>query len=73
MVKHTSIQAMSGLVASWDLHIQKIDVKTVFLHGDLEEEQYMEKPKSFFFKSGEEHLVCRFKKSLFGLKQTPRQ
>ncbi|KAL6346472.1 hypothetical protein AAG906_033268 [Vitis piasezkii] len=55
-----------GLAASMNLEIEQLDVKTVFLHGDLEE-IYMEQPEGFTIK-GKEHLVCRLKKSLFGLK-----
>ena len=47
-------------------------MKTVFLHGDLEKQIYMEQPDRFIIK-GKEHLVCRLKKSLYGLKQALRQ
>src|SRR5271156_591195 len=48
-----------------------MDVKTTFLHGDLEEEIYMSQPEHYIIK-GKESLVCRLKKSLYGLKQSPR-
>lgn len=48
-----------------------MDVNTTFLHGDLEEEIYMSQPEHYIFK-GKESLVCRLKKSLYGLKQSPR-
>jgi hypothetical protein len=48
-----------------------MDVKTTFLHGDLEEEIYMKQPEGFVVK-GKKELVCKLKKSLYGLKQSPR-
>jgi hypothetical protein len=48
-----------------------MDVKTTFLHGDLEEEIYMKQPEGFVVK-GKTELVCKMKKSLYGLKQSPR-
>jgi hypothetical protein len=48
-----------------------MDVKTTFLHGDLEEEIYMKQPEGFAVK-GKKELVCKLKKSLYGLKQSPR-
>ena len=48
-----------------------MDVKTAFLHSNLEEDIYMEQPEEFV-QPGKEHLVCKLKKSLYGLKQSPR-
>jgi hypothetical protein len=45
-----------------------MDVKTTFLHGDLEEEIYMKQPEGFVLE-GNKELVCMLKKSLYGLKQ----
>jgi len=71
-MKMTSIRAIIGLATKQDLEVEQLDVKTTFLHGDLEEEIYMEQPEGFV-ELGKEHLVCRLKKSLYGLKQAPRQ
>ncbi|MCI50635.1 retrovirus-related pol polyprotein from transposon, partial [Trifolium medium] len=43
----SSIRVVLDLAASLDLDVEQLDVKTVFLHGDLEEEIYMEQPEGF--------------------------
>ncbi|CAL1380337.1 unnamed protein product [Linum trigynum] len=43
----TSICTVLGLAASLNLEVEQMDVKTAFLHGDLEEEIYMEQPEGF--------------------------
>ena len=46
-----------------------MDVKSEFIHGEIQEEIYMHKNEGF----QEDHsFVCRLKKSLYGLKQAPR-
>ena len=63
----TSIHTVLSIVATEDFHLENLDVKTTFLHGDLDEELYMAQPQGFEVK-GKENLVCRLKKSLYGLK-----
>ncbi|KAH9685877.1 Integrase catalytic domain-containing protein [Citrus sinensis] len=54
----------------YELELAQLDVKTMFLHGDLEEEIYMTQDCGFKF-AGKENHVCRLIKSLYGLKQSP--
>jgi hypothetical protein len=70
--KITSIRTILSFVEVEDLHLEQLDVKTTFLHGDLEEEIYMQQPQGYEVK-GKDNLVCRLKKSLYGLKKAPRQ
>ncbi|KAG8472156.1 hypothetical protein CXB51_036420 [Gossypium anomalum] len=72
VVKHSSIRALLGIVAMHDLELEQLDVKTAFLHGELEEDIYMQQPEGFTV-SEKEDYVCLLKKSLYGLKQSPRQ
>lgn len=46
-----------------------MDVKCVFINGDLAKDIYMEQPHIFVQDSS---LVCRLQKSLYGLKQAPQ-
>ena len=55
--KMTSIRTILSLVAVEYLHIEHLDIKTNFLHGDLEEEIYMQQPHGYEVK-GNENLVC---------------
>ena len=72
VVKLTTIRLVLKIVAAENLHLEQLDVKTAFLHGDLEEDLYMRQPEGFI-KEDKKNLVCRLKKSLYGLKQAPRQ
>jgi hypothetical protein len=71
IVKMTSIRTILSLVVVEDLHLEKLDVNTTFLYWNLEEEIYMQQPHGYEVK-GKDKLVCRLKKSLYGLKQTSR-
>ena len=72
VVRFTSIRLILAIVASMDLELHQMDVKTAFLNGELEEEIYMEQPIGFIEKD-QENKVCRLLKSIYGLKQSSRQ
>ena len=67
MVKMSAIHVALSLVACLNLEVEKLDVKTAFLHGDSEEEIYMQQLEGFEVK-GKENLECKLKKILYGLK-----
>ena len=56
IVKMTCICTILSIVANKDLHLEQLDVKTTFLHGDLDEEIYMAQPQEFEIE-GKENLV----------------
>jgi hypothetical protein len=71
VAKMTTVRVIIAMAAAkgWSLH--QMDVKNVFLHGDLQEEVYMEQPPGYVDQT-HPNLVCRLKKALYGLKQAPR-
>ena len=72
VVKMSTIRLVPGMVVAENLHLEQLDVKTAFLHGDLEEDFYMIQPEGFTVQ-GQDNLVCKMRKSLYGVKQVPRQ
>lgn len=48
----------------------QLDIKNVFLHGDLDGEVYMEQPLGFILQ--ELSQVYSLHKALYGLKKNPR-
>jgi hypothetical protein len=57
-----------ALVAHYDLELHQMDVKTVFLNGDLHKTIFMAQPEGFVVK-GKEHMGCKLKTAIYGLKQ----
>jgi hypothetical protein len=70
VAKMNSIFLVLDLVASYKWEVHEMDVKSTFLHGDLQEEIYMEQPPGYV--QNDSSLVCRLMKSLYGLKQAPQ-
>ena len=70
--KKDSFRIIMALVAHYDLELHQMDVKTAFLNGNLNEEVYMDQPMGFIEK-GKEHMVCKLKRSIYGLKQASLQ
>lgn len=70
VAKLSSIRVLLTIAVNLDRPLQQLDVKNAFLNGQLEEEVYMDPPPGFegMYKS----KVCRLRRSLYGLKQSPR-
>ena len=58
VAKLTTVRLLLAMAATrhWPLH--QLDIKNAFLHGDLEEDIYMEQPPGFVAQ-GEYDLVCK--------------
>ena len=66
--KYKTLRLALSLAAARDMEINQLDVPTAFVRADLEEEVYMEMPEGF----KQPGMVCHLQKSLYGLKQSPR-
>ena len=68
----TSVRLILAIVAHMDLELYQMVVKTAFINGEQDEEIYMDQPLCFESK-GQERKVCKFKRSIYGLKHAYRQ
>ncbi len=66
VVKFNTLRALLALAAKLDLHVHQMDVITAFLNGDLDVEIWMRLP------DGVADDVVKLRRSLYGLKQSPR-
>lgn len=71
VAKLNTIRVILSIAANLEWPLHQFDVKNAFLHGDLEEEIYMDIPPGFCHEEGEKK-VCKLNKALYGLKQSPR-
>ncbi|KAG8495890.1 hypothetical protein CXB51_007509 [Gossypium anomalum] len=71
MAKVVTVRVLLALTASKESKLLEMDVKNDFLHGELDREIYMNQPTGFENGSHPSY-VCKLKKALYELKQSPR-
>lgn len=70
VAKLTTVRTLLEVAGAKNWEVHQMDVHNAFLHGDLEEEVYMQMPLGF--ETDGPGRACRLRKSLYGLKQSPR-
>ena len=66
-----SVRVLLVLAAQEGWQVHHMDVKFAFLNGDLKEKVYVRHPPGYAI-AGEEGMVYRLRKALYGLRQAPR-
>ena len=72
VVRQESLRTLAAISSLYGLTLNHVDITTAFLNGALNEEVYMKQPNGYEENPGGERLVCRLKKSIYGLKQSSR-
>ena len=73
VISFTSLRVLLSLAAEFNMELAQVDIDTAYLYGDIDKELYLAQPEGFekIGKHGEQ-LVCRLRKSIYGLKQSGR-
>ncbi len=72
VVKPMAYRVLFALAAHYDMEIDQLDVKTAFLHGDVDGDVYVNLPNGYGGENDNAGQVCKLNKALYGLKQSPR-
>lgn len=74
VLKYKSLRILLALATIKKYEIEHLDVQTAFLNAELNEEIYMKLPKNYEVKTkAGKQLVCKLKKSIYGLKQASHE
>ena len=68
VLRFSTVRVILAVAAALDMDLHQMDAPSAFLNGEVEEEIYVEQPVGFI-KPGDENLVCRLNKGLYGTKQ----
>ncbi|KAK4397606.1 Retrovirus-related Pol polyprotein from transposon RE2 [Sesamum angolense] len=67
-----SIRVLFSLAVNLNWTMYQMDIKNAFLYGDLNGTVYMEQPPGYVAQGEKQRMVCKLKKAIYGLKQSPR-
>ncbi|KAK4380940.1 Retrovirus-related Pol polyprotein from transposon RE2 [Sesamum angolense] len=67
-----SIRVLFFLAVNLNWSMYQMDIKNAFLYGDLNETVYMEQPTGYVAQGEKQRMVCKLKKAIYGLEQSPR-
>ncbi|KAD5961360.1 hypothetical protein E3N88_12833 [Mikania micrantha] len=71
VAKITTVRMILALAVNQDWKLYQMDVHNAFLYGELDHVIHMEQPIGFV-NSEHPKIVCKLKKAIYGLKQSPR-
>jgi hypothetical protein len=71
VAKYNTIKIIAALMGTYGWLRYHLDIKTAFLNSSIKERVFMKQPQGWVV-PGKQHLVCELNKSLYGLKQSPR-
>lgn len=71
VTRQETLRALLAVAGKERMVLHHLDVKTAYLHGTIEEEIYMRQPPGYEV-AGKEDMVCRVRRSIYGLKQSAR-
>ncbi|NBX98326.1 hypothetical protein EBQ81_05715, partial [bacterium] len=71
VAKLSTVRLLFAIATHHDLEVDQMDITSAFLHGDIDNEIYIEQPEGYVVE-GQEGKVLPLNKALYGLKQAPR-
>ena len=68
----STVRMLMQIAVQFDFLVHHMDVKTAYLNAPIERELYMTQPPGYEQSQGNVKLVCKLRKSIYGLKQSGR-